>query len=59
MLFVFTASFAGVIALMILGIIFEVLSVVVKVAGSLMEKKLNVLVGVLQLFAGKDLCLTA
>ena len=48
-----TASFAGVIALMIVAIIFEILSVVVKVAGALLEKKLDILVGVFQLFAGK------
>jgi len=45
------AKFAGVIALMILAIIFEVLSLIVKIAGVLMEKKLDIAVGVMQLIA--------
>ena len=48
-------SLAGVIALMIMAIISEGLSMVVKVAGVLLEKKLDALVAVLQLLAGKNL----
>ena len=53
MFYISTASFAGVIALMIVAIIFEILSVIVKVAGAMLDKKLDIVVGVLQLFGGK------
>ena len=43
---------------MILAIIFEVLSLIVKIAGVLMEKKLDIAVGVMQLIAGKNFIVT-
>ena len=53
------ASFAGVIVLMILAIVFEGLSAIVKITGELLSKtKLDIGVAVLQLFAGMNFILT-
>ena len=57
-IFIPLGSLAGVIALMLMAIIFEGLSMIVKVAGVLMEKKLDAGAAFLQLLASKNFNVT-